>query len=222
MAALAEVRVDALHKEVWHGWVCITRETFRVTDCTFLLAASAAVIYRLVLVATTEPGSESGTHERSPRLVQPHCVVHCGACAHHALSIALPRLQAIHAIARAATSALRSRVTTGDVYYYPAAPLNTTPLSPGKRGAATARGALGWYRPSVGVPRDVGCRRRIRVANLFSVQFSSPLPIRADAIRICLTCAITLTAVYSDSMCVCAPHSTQAHVVSRIHIPKCK
>ena len=32
-----------------------------------------------------------------------------------------------------------------------------TPLSPGKRGAATARGALGWYRPSVGVPRDVGC-----------------------------------------------------------------
>ena len=32
---------------------------------------------------------------------------------------------------------------------------------------------LGWYRPSVGVPRDVGCRRciYIRVANLFSVQF---------------------------------------------------
>ena len=28
---------------------------------------------------------------------------------------------------------------------------------PGKRGAATARGALGWYRPSVGVSRDVGC-----------------------------------------------------------------
>ena len=36
-------------------------------------------------------------------------------------------------------------------------PPPTTPLSPGKRGAATARGALGWYRPSVGVPRDVGC-----------------------------------------------------------------
>ena len=36
-------------------------------------------------------------------------------------------------------------------------PPNTTPLSPGRRGAATARGALGWYRPSVGVPRDVGC-----------------------------------------------------------------
>ena len=34
---------------------------------------------------------------------------------------------------------------------------NTTPLSPGRRGAATARGALGWYRPSVGVSRDVGC-----------------------------------------------------------------
>ena len=33
------------------------------------------------------------------------------------------------------------------------------------------RSALGWYRPSVGVPRDVGCRRCIRVANLFSVQF---------------------------------------------------
>ena len=31
-------------------------------------------------------------------------------------------------------------------------PPNTTPLSPGKRGAATAQGALGWYRPSVGVP----------------------------------------------------------------------
>ena len=30
-------------------------------------------------------------------------------------------------------------------------------LAPGRRGGATARGALGWYRPSVGVPRDVGC-----------------------------------------------------------------
>ena len=36
-------------------------------------------------------------------------------------------------------------------------PPHTTPLRPGTRGAATARGALGWYRPSVGVPRDVGC-----------------------------------------------------------------
>ena len=34
-----------------------------------------AVVYRLVLVATTEPSSEGGTHERRPRLVQPHCVV---------------------------------------------------------------------------------------------------------------------------------------------------
>ena len=34
---------------------------------------------------------------------------------------------------------------------------STTPLSPGRRGGATARSALGWYRPSVGVPRDVGC-----------------------------------------------------------------
>ena len=118
MAALAEVRVDALHKEVWHGWICITRETFRqVTGCTFLLAASAAVVYRLVLVATTEPGSESGTHERSPRLGQPHCVVDCGACAHHALSIALPRLQAIHAIARAATSPPRSRRVERSHYF---------------------------------------------------------------------------------------------------------
>ena len=25
------------------------------------------------------------------------------------------------------------------------------------RGGATARSVLGWYRPSVGVPRDVGC-----------------------------------------------------------------
>ena len=85
--------------------------------CTFLLAASAAVVYRLVLVATTEPGSESGTHERSPRLGQPHCVVDCGACAHHALSIALPRLQAIHAIARAATSPPRSRRVEHSHYF---------------------------------------------------------------------------------------------------------
>ena len=42
----------------------------------------------------------------------------------------------------------------------------------GGRGGATARSALGWYRPSVGVPRDVGCRRCIRVANLFSVQLA--------------------------------------------------
>ena len=34
-----------------------------------------AVVYRLVLVATTEPSSEGGTRERRPRLVQPHCVV---------------------------------------------------------------------------------------------------------------------------------------------------
>ena len=40
----------------------------------------------------------------------------------------------------------------------------------------TARGALGWYRPSVGVPRDVGCRRGIREANL-RVQFSSGHPV---------------------------------------------
>ena len=37
-----------------------------------------------------------------------------------------------------------------------ALPKSTTPLSPGRRGGATARSALGWYRPSVGVPRDVG------------------------------------------------------------------
>ena len=35
--------------------------------------------------------------------------------------------------------------------------------------------ALGWYIPSVGVPRDVGCRTLVvYAANLFSVQFSSP------------------------------------------------
>ena len=44
---------------------------------------------------------------------------------------------------------------------------------PGKRGAATARGALGWYRPSVGVFRDVdGCRAlvvsRLTLFQLFS------------------------------------------------------
>ena len=39
---------------------------------------------------------------------------------------------------------------------------------------ATARGALGWYRPSVGVPRDVGCGVHVvSVAYIFSVQFSS-------------------------------------------------
>ena len=47
---------------------------------------------------------------------------------------------------------------------------NTTSLRPGTRGAATAQGALGWYRPSVGVPRDVGCCAL--VAYIFSVQFS--------------------------------------------------
>ena len=54
----------------------------------------------------------------------------------------------------------------------PSSPPTLHPSVLEKRGAATARGALGWYRPSVGVPRDVGCRRCIRVANLFSVQFS--------------------------------------------------
>ena len=45
--------------------------------------------------------------------------------------------------------------------------------SDGKRVAATARGALGWYIPSVGAPRDVGCRAVVvYVANSFSVQFS--------------------------------------------------
>ena len=52
-------------------------------------------------------------------------------------------------------------------------PLNVTPLRPGTRGAATARGALGWYRPSVGVPRDVGCCALVVfVAYIFSVQFN--------------------------------------------------
>ena len=51
-------------------------------------------------------------------------------------------------------------------------PPHTTPLRPGTRGAATARGALGWYRPSVGVPRDVGCCALVVfVAYIFSVQF---------------------------------------------------
>ena len=37
----------------------------------------------------------------------------------------------------------------------------------------TTRGALGWYRPSVGVPRDVGCCALVVfVAYIFSVQFS--------------------------------------------------
>ena len=37
------------------------------------------------------------------------------------------------------------------------------------RGGETARSALGWYRPSVGVPRDVGCRAlEGKAANLFS------------------------------------------------------
>ena len=55
-------------------------------------------------------------------------------------------------------------------------PPNTTPLSPGRRGAATARGALGWYRPSVGVSRDVGCRALVvYAANLFSVHADIPL-----------------------------------------------
>ena len=58
---------------------------------------------------------------------------------------------------------------------------STTSLSPGRRGAATARSARGWYRPSVGGPRDVGCRRSIRVANLFSVQFTVHAKQRASS-----------------------------------------
>ena len=42
-------------------------------------------------------------------------------------------------------------------------------VEPWWRVGATARSALGWHRPSVGVPRDVGCRIGKRVANLFSV-----------------------------------------------------
>ena len=59
-------------------------------------------------------------------------------------------------------------------------PPHTTPLRPGTRGAATARGALGWYRPSVGVPRDVGCCALVVfVAYIFSVQFRGlPCPQR--------------------------------------------
>ena len=41
----------------------------------------------------------------------------------------------------------------------------------GRRGWATARGALGWYIPSVGVPRDVGYGVLVvSVAYIFSVQ----------------------------------------------------
>ena len=55
-------------------------------------------------------------------------------------------------------------------------PPHTTPLRPGTRGAATARGALGWYRPSVGVPRDVGCCAPVVfAAYIFSVQFRGEL-----------------------------------------------
>ena len=50
---------------------------------------------------------------------------------------------------------------------------STTPLSPGRRGGATARSALGWYRPSVGVPRGVGCRS----GNKCGEQFSSHLAV---------------------------------------------
>ena len=39
-------------------------------------------------------------------------------------------------------------------------PLQTSspPLSPGRRGGATAQSALGWYRPSVGVPETLDGR----------------------------------------------------------------
>ena len=66
-----------------------------------------------------------------------------------------------------------------------------TPLSPGKRGAATARGALGWYRPSVGVPRDVGCRAVVvYVANSFSVQCRSRCEVVEQRCR-----AVTVTCI---------------------------
>ena len=44
-----------------------------------------------------------------------------------------------------------------------------------------ARSALGWYRPSVGVPRDVGFYSgNVRVAALFSVQFRSEAHVTDD------------------------------------------
>ena len=62
------------------------------------------------------------------------------------------------------------------IKYHTPAP---TPQSPGRRGGATARSALGWYKPSVGVPRDVGCRRCIRVATALTYfQFSSDVRAR--------------------------------------------
>jgi len=51
-------------------------------------------------------------------------------------------------------------------------PLQTSspPLSPGRRGGATAQSALGWYIPSVGVPETVD--PAVYLLNYFSVQFS--------------------------------------------------
>ena len=63
-------------------------------------------------------------------------------------------------------------VYAANCYFQFSSYYHTTPLRPGTRDAATARGALGWYRPSVGVPRDVGCCALVVfAAYIFSVQF---------------------------------------------------
>ena len=56
----------------------------------------------------------------------------------------------------------------------PKSPLQTSspPLSPGKRCGATAQSALGWYRPSVGVPETLDGKPSGYLFNiLFSVQY---------------------------------------------------
>ena len=48
-----------------------------------------------------------------------------------------------------------------------------------------------WYRPSVGVPRDVGCRALVEyAANLFSAQFEAVLDPRAFPVFV-VSCVAT-------------------------------
>ena len=103
----------------------------------------------------------------------------CGTACSPTMVRAGPRAAAVRAmrVGGRRGSAARHRARRGvgpggePIQKYP--PPHTTPLRPGTRGAATARGALGWYRPSVGVPRDVGCCALVVfVAYIFSVQLS--------------------------------------------------
>ena len=66
---------------------------------------------------------------------------------------------------------IRARVVpTGHATHAPPNILAPAPLIPGRRCGATAQSALGWYRPSVGVPEtlDGNCTQRCTCLTIFS------------------------------------------------------